>query len=594
MEPRSFRHNTWMPHFFKKGNNSSTDDLTRTEQEVLAMTEYLFENSIEYSQKKSPLEGDPDNGRLLVSSYGCMGCHQIEPTPNPDYESSIQALRIEQGPNLIGLGSKTNKQWLFNWLQNPYSYHPDTKMPNLRLSDQEATDIASYLIKDKNIIFDSTEVPKPNNDILNKISSDFLSQIYTSNQVEKKLLNMTIQEKQIYSGEKLIGHYGCYSCHNIDGFEDKKPIGISLNYEGSKLISKLDFGLWHEKIPHTKWDWFYNKIKQPEIFDLIPKEDGSVTVKKLKPLEKSRMPHYGLNDKEITSLVTLIMGLVNDEIPESKLPEKTPAFVAVSKGEQFIHTNNCLGCHKIDGEGGAIWPSTAKWLKEVADQTNAEDMSLVQSFSPPLLNTQGQKTQPQWLLNWFKNISMVRPHLQARMPSFDYTDEEWNKVIAYFQYKDKLSLTYENPHQFTLNSESYKAGQIIQEMGACNNCHFYGDEKPKQAALTWAPNLVLSKERLRPEWLIEWYTDPQKIMPGTKMPAPYIPMEEPVNSVREVWGPEVANLMGDSTRLYTTLIDWNWGIEGPKDVSAIVRKHLEIEGYGFIIEEDDDWGDDEW
>ena len=60
-------------------------------------------------------------------------------------------------------------------------------------------------------------------------------------------------------------------CHNIDGFEDKKPIGISLNYEGSKLISKLDFGLWHEKIPHTKWDWFYNKIKQPEIFDLIPK-----------------------------------------------------------------------------------------------------------------------------------------------------------------------------------------------------------------------------------------------------------------------------------------------------------------------------------
>ena len=594
MEPRSFRHNTWMPHFFKKGNNSSPDDLVRTEQEVLAMTEYLFENSIEYSQKKISSEGDSDNGRLLVSSYGCMGCHQIEPTPNPDYESSIQALRVEQGPNLIGLGSKTNERWLFNWLKNPYSYHPDTKMPNLRLSDQEAADITAYLIKDKNITFDSTEIPKPNNDILNKISSDFLSQIYTSNQVEKKLSNMTIQEKQIYSGEKLIGHYGCYSCHNIDGFENKKPIGISLNYEGSKLISKLDFGLWHEKIPHTKWDWFYNKINKPEIFDLIPKEDGSVTVKKLKPLEKSRMPHYGLNDKEITSLVTLIMGLVNDEIPESKLPEKTPAFVAVSKGEKFIHTNNCLGCHKIDGEGGAIWPSTAEWLKEVADQTNAEDMSLVQSFSPPLLDTQGRKTQPQWLLNWFKNISMVRPHLQARMPSFDYTDEEWNKVIAYFQYKDKLSLTYENPHQFTLNSESYKAGQIIQEMGACNNCHFYGDEKPKQAALTWAPNLVLSKERLRPEWLIEWYTDPQKIMPGTKMPAPYIPTEEPVNSVREVWGSEVANLMGDSTRLYTTLIDWKWGLEGPKDVSAIVRQHLEREGYGFIIEEDDDWGDEDW
>ena len=83
-------------------------------------------------------------------------------------------------------------------------------------------------------------------------------------------------------------------------------------------------------------------------------------------------------------------------------------------------------------------------------------------------------------------------------------------------------------------------------------------------------------------------------MPGTKMPAPYIPTEEPVNSVREVWGSEVANLMGDSTRLYTTLIDWKWGLEGPKDVSAIVRQHLEREGYGFIIEEDDDWGDEDW
>ena len=169
MEPRSFRHNTWMPHFFKKGNNSSPDDLVRTEQEVLAMTEYLFENSIEYSQKKISSEGDSDNGRLLVSSYGCMGCHQIEPTPNPDYESSIQALRVEQGPNLIGLGSKTNKQWLFNWLKNPYSYHPDTKMPNLRLSDKEATDIAAYLIKDKNdLIAKAEKLGWPDNPVLIK------------------------------------------------------------------------------------------------------------------------------------------------------------------------------------------------------------------------------------------------------------------------------------------------------------------------------------------------------------------------------------------------------------------------------------------
>jgi hypothetical protein len=217
----------------------------------------------------------------------------------------------------------------------------------------------------------------------------------------------------------------------------------------------------------------------------------------------------------------------------------------------------------------------------------------VQSFSPPLLNTQGRKTQPQWLLNWFKNVSMIRPHLQVRMPSFDYTDEEWNDLISYFQQKDNLNLIYEDPHNFTLNSSSFKAGERIAEMGACINCHFYGAEKPKQDALTWAPNLVLTKERLRPEWLVEWFINPQDVMPGTKMPAPYIPTEEPQNSIREVWGSDVAQISRDSTKLYKSLIDWMWGMEGRKDVSSIVKRHLNSQGYGFIIEEEDDWGD-EW
>ena len=189
---------------------------------------------------------------------------------------------------------------------------------------------------------------------------------------------------------------------------------------------------------------------------------------------------------------------------------------------------------------------------------------------------------------------MVRPHLAARMPSFDYTDEEWNKIISYFQYKDGQNLKYEDPHNFTMNSSSYKAGDKIAEMGACNNCHFYGEEKPKQAALTWAPNLVLTKERLRPEWLVEWFVNPQDVMPGTKMPAPYIPTEEPIGSIREVWGRDVERISSDSTLLYKALIDWMWGMEGRADVSNIVRRHIKSEGYGFIIEEEDDWGDDDW
>ena len=289
-----------------------------------------------------------------------------------------------------------------------------------------------------------------------------------------------------------------------------------------------------------------------------------------------------------------MMGLVKDEIPPSKLPSKTERYLAIETGEILIMQYNCKGCHSIDGDGDAIQPTIASWLSEIADKTTAEDKSLVLSFSPPMLDTEGRKIQPNWLFKFFNNPTMIRPNLQVRMPSFEMiSDKEWNSLIKYFQLKDGQTIPYETPHTIVKNSTKYKAGEVIQEMGACDNCHFYGNQKPKQAALTWGPNLALVKERLRSEWLIEWYRDPQAIMPGTKMPAPYIPWEEPIDDVKESWGKNVAKLHSNPEKLIEALRDYTWGISGPTDVSRIVKAHLASEGYGFVIEEDD-WGDEDW
>ena len=66
------------------------------------------------------------------------------------------------------------------------------RMPNLRLSDQEASDIASYLINDKNDEFDSVKVPEVNEKILNEITADFLSQLNSTSQVNDQLNQMSI------------------------------------------------------------------------------------------------------------------------------------------------------------------------------------------------------------------------------------------------------------------------------------------------------------------------------------------------------------------------------------------------------------------
>jgi cbb3-type cytochrome oxidase cytochrome c subunit len=192
LEPRSFRHNTWMPHFFKKGNNSAPEDLERTEQEVLAMTEYLFSTSTPYKADDVDYAGDQEKGRILVNSLGCKGCHQIQPEPDSEYDPSIDAIRTEQGSNLIRLGSKVNRQWLLGWLKNPYSYHSDTKMPNLRLSDQEAADIAAYLLADKNEKYDDRNIAAVNEPVLNEITADFLSQLFRKTQVDDRMSDMNL------------------------------------------------------------------------------------------------------------------------------------------------------------------------------------------------------------------------------------------------------------------------------------------------------------------------------------------------------------------------------------------------------------------
>jgi cytochrome c2 len=362
------------------------------------------------------------------------------------------------------------------------------------------------------------------------------------------------------------------------------------------LITKLDFAFMHDEINHTKWDWFRLKLDNPRMYDMIPQGDDTYTMRVKRPLEKLRMPHFGLNEKELDAIVTVIMGFVKDEIPPTKLPPKTTSNLIVEEGQRLLQTYNCKGCHSIDGEGGAIIPTVASWLGEISDETSAEDASLVQSFAPPLLNTEGRKVQPEWLFNFMKKPTMIRPNLQVRMPTYNMiTDNELNKIIKYFQYKDNQMLAYEKPHTINKNSDSYKAGEVIQELGACNNCHFYGKQKPKQAALTWAPNLALAKDRFRQDWLLEFFANPQDVMSGTKMPAPYIPTDEPQADVLANWGKSVANMNGDSTKLYQGLIDYIWGIKGQHDISKIVKKHLESEDYGFIIEdEEDDWGDDDW
>jgi cytochrome c2 len=512
-DPQSFRHNTWMPAFFGLSNNSTPEMIERTTQEIHAMVHYLFKESVPYQKDAPSLWGDAEKGKQIVESVGCLACHNIEHSPsnNPMTQNS---LRREQGPNLIGLGSKTQKEWLYNWLKDPTRYHPETRMPNLRLTDKEAADAAAYLAQDQNAIFDNEAIPSIRAEIINDIVKDFLVKSSTSQQAEAQLSKMTIDEKLSFSGEKLIAQYGCYSCHNIKGFENAKPIGTELTEEGSKDVHKLDFGFVH--IDHTRQGWFTQKLKDPRIFD-----QGKIKV----PDEKLRMPNYYFSDQEIEAIVTAILGFVKDHPNPSKLRPQTVENQYIEEGQKLVRQFNCQGCHIMEGDGGAIRPKVIDYLLEYQNLSLGEAEALVSSFSPPNLIGEGSQVQSEWLFEFLHQPETIRPWLGVRMPTYALNVAHLNALVKYFNALDDEEFPFASAGKIHMSDEEFAAGQKLfsTDYFDCTKCHIVGTKMPGGSPENWAPNFEIAGKRLKLNWLRDWIKNPQDLLPGTKMPTFYDP-----------------------------------------------------------------------
>jgi len=583
--PKSFRHNSWMPDFFGLFNNSDPESVARTDQEINAIVHYLFKNSGDFPLDRIPRRGNSERGEDLVNSLGCLGCHRVE-SEAIEEATTLQTLRLDHGPNLIGLASKTEAEWIYSWLREPERYFPRTKMPNLRLSVTEAADITAYLMTMGNGDFLEQTVPPVDEDQIDEITMAFLTRMFSDYDSRQKLTEMTLEDKLDYTGEKLIRSYGCFGCHNIPGFEKEKPIGTELTEEGSKEVAKLDFGLLD--IEHSRKAWFTQKLLHPRSFD-ENKVKG--------PYERLKMPDFEFSEQEVEAIVTAILGFVKTSYGVKPARSVNPD---VHMGQWLVREYNCQGCHLIEHDGGVIRSTITQWLMDVNGIGHEAALEVTVDFSPPDLHTQGAKTQPDWLFDFFKEpTTLIRPNLRVRMPTFYFDDDEWNSVIKYFQFLDEEDNAYESPHRVDTKSVRFKAGKRLQEkdMGACFKCHFYGTEFPQQTPDTWAPNLVLTKERLRPAWVMEWLRDPQRIMPGTKMPEPYIPAADELlqDNAASIFGRELVSLKGDSLSMLWGLTDYLYALPGKTDITSEIKNFFAENGYQLLKQEEeegDEW--DEW
>lgn len=91
-----------------------------------------------------PISDDPERGRTEIRAFGCGACHEI---------AGIRGAAGRVGPPLLAVGRQAyiagilpnTPDNLVTWLQDPPAIAPETAMPNLGLTAEQAQDITAYL-----------------------------------------------------------------------------------------------------------------------------------------------------------------------------------------------------------------------------------------------------------------------------------------------------------------------------------------------------------------------------------------------------------------------------------------------------------------
>ncbi len=541
-----------MPQFWDVRIDESEELLRRNNVEGNAVVAYLVEKSAQ-EDYPAPPPGDMEDGRGLFETVGCMACHRVG-EDDRGIEGLANAAHRTYGPNLQGTGSKVNAGWLYTWVRNPKAYWPETNMPRLRLTDQEAADITAYLMTLTSDEFMDRPRPEMDAELRDSIAMDYLRDRMTVKQAEETLAEMSDRERTLYLGERTIFRSGCFGCHMIPGFETTMPIGTELTEEGSKLVDRLDFAFLHDEIPHTLPAWVYQKLMEPRIFD----KD-----KEKLPWDLLRMPKFHFAPEEADALVTAVLSFTKEEVPAKAQRLLTADEAFVERGRRLVRDSNCRGCHVLGDRGGDIRAVKAAQLQAIAEEdvfgefdpaAIADDAV---ALSPPLLYNEaadigeGSRVQSHWLHEFLRDPSdRIRPWLEIRMPTFDFTEEELNTLTHYFASLDLVPYPFEP--RAKIEPQMVRAGADLFDKWDCVACHVVAGQLPNQPPTNMAPDLAKAHERLRPGWIRRWLQNPARIQPGTRMPQNF-PENAAENAFPDILGGEQQAQIDAVTQYLLTL-----------------------------------------
>ncbi|KHE93894.1 MAG: cytochrome c [Candidatus Scalindua rubra] len=533
--PKHFRPSTRMP------------DFRLEDEEAMAIASYLWQNS-EGFEPGEPKEFDDetiDEGAYLYESVGCLACH-----------SEIEEDGRVHGPNLSRIGDKANYEYLVSWLLAPKSHQPKTKMPDMQLDEEDAQYIASFLMS-----------LKGEEGYGGLTGSEWLSNKETAKKGEE-----LIGRYGCFGCHKIMGMEGMSKIGvELDEVGSKHIHLFDFGLLEKEILEGVGLENAHKNISKARRAWFTAKLRDPRQFD-----QGRYK----RPKDKLKMPDFGLSPKEIEALSILLTGMKEGELPENYIAKLTDEKRYLVEGKRVIDKYNCMGCHqftidtlylksgsvvkgmvkleeeenlyfqlwvdneglgkkagdtvqianeeiekRVGSQGGDIIPYIIDYHVEV-EGSIAEEAKV---FTPPVLYEEGKKVQSAWLFDFLKEPATLRPWLDVRMPIFKMTENEATVLSRYFATLEKEEYPYEfiveTKDKYLKEKESESPGYLTMAQHLfehkdvnCASCHVRGDITPEGEPSDWAPDLSVARDRLKPDWIVDWLIDPQLKQPGTKMP----------------------------------------------------------------------------
>src|SRR5215216_2170453 len=97
-------------------------------------------------ETKNVPQGDVEQGRSLISAYGCGSCHTIPGVVGADAKVGPPLNDFYERTYIAGLLPNTWEN-LSRWIQDPQQVLPHNAMPDLGVTEAEARDMAAYLYR---------------------------------------------------------------------------------------------------------------------------------------------------------------------------------------------------------------------------------------------------------------------------------------------------------------------------------------------------------------------------------------------------------------------------------------------------------------